>query len=313
MYYKHGAYYLVRRNKWELLGHTYNAALSVYAVLTRDAGGMPRLIQQTYETYAMRAKKGKLAASTLEGYNVIKPKLMASFAQLDPSEVTPSHIRQYIAHHYGTSPGMGNRALIVLRGTFDYGIEQGLCEYNPASQVKLKKTDTRTRRLTDAEFKRIRACAKGQLPLIMDVLYYTGQRIGDVLAIRQSDISNGILSIIQQKNGAMIDIEIGPELEQAITKARSGRVTGLWLFSRNGKPMKYNATQKAFQAACVLARVEECTLRDIRSKTVTDLEIKGHDAQDLAGHTDRKMTQRYIKEKVAKKVKSLDSLRQFDE
>lgn len=310
MHYKHGAYYFVRHNKWRLLGRTYNAALKAYAGAQEAPGAMPRLIKQTYDVYSLRARQGDLAPSTHEGYNVVKPKLLEVFAQIDPVDVTPSHIRQFLAHCYGASPGMANRALVVLRGVFDYGIEQGVCDYNPAAQVKLKKGRVRSRRMTDAEFARIRHCAKGQLPLIMDVLYYTGQRIGDVLAIRQSDISNGVLRITQQKTGALIDIQIGPELEQVILEARRTRVAGLWLFSRNGKPLRYGTIHKAFQAACVAARVEGCTIRDIRAKTITDIAVDGGDAQDLAGHSDAKMTRRYVKEKVAKKVKSLDGFKQ---
>jgi integrase len=205
-----------------------------------------------------------------------------------------------------------NRALVVLRETFEIGMDLGLCDSNPARQVKTVAQSKRTRRLTDAEFNRIRACAKGKLPLIMDVLYYTGQRIGDVLAIRQSDISDGVIHFVQQKTGAPLDIEIGPDLDKAIKAARSGPVAGLWLFSKHGKPMSYFTVQSAYKAACERARVEGTTLHDIRAKAITDLSLIGGDAKALAGHTDQKMTDRYIRERVVPRVKSLDTSKTID-
>jgi len=308
MYYKHGSYWLVRRNKWHRLGSAYNNALRGYAGLSETAGGMPKLITQAYTDYALRVKSGELKASSLIAYETVKGKLLEVFAKMDPGEVTPAHIKQVMRHCWGGKPVTANKALSVLRSVFDLGMDMGLCDFNPARQIKGGKVSKRTRRLTDGEFKKIRSQAKGQLPLVMDVLYYTGQRIGDVLAIKQADISNGILKIRQIKTGKEIDIEIGPQLEKAIAGARKGPVTGLWLFSRHGKPLPYPTIRSAYDAACALAGVEGTTLHDIRAKAITDLTLKGHDAQALAGHTDAKMTERYIRERNVVRVKSLDSL-----
>lgn len=308
MHYKHGAYWYIHRNRWQKIGHTYNAALRGYAGLQERDGTMPRLIHQTYATYALRVKEGTLRPSTLKSYNVLKPRLLEVFSKIDPQDVTPVHVRQFLAHCYTSTPGTANRALAILREAFNVGIDQGLCEFNPAAQVKRKRQVKRTRRLTDAEFKRIRQCAKGQLPLIMDVLYYTGQRIGDVLKIKQADISGGVIHIVQQKTGAEVDIEIGPELEKVIAKARSGPVTGLWLFSRHGKPISYSTVHSAYETACKRAGVLDTTLHDIRAKTITDISLRGDDPQALAGHTDAKMTADYVREHRPARVKSLDSL-----
>lgn len=310
MYFKHGAYWYVYRGKWKRLGDNYNRALHEYANATAAGGSMIPLLQKTYDAYTLKVKQGKLRESTLGSYSAVKSKLLLAFKNLDPAEVTPSDIKQFRSHYYGTKPGAANRALVVLREAFDLGMELGLCEYNPASQVKRIPEHKRTRRLTDKEFNRIRACAKGKLPLIMDVLYYTGQRIGDVLAIRQADISDGVIHFVQQKTGAAIDIEIGPKLAETIAEARRGAVTGLLLFSRNGKPLSYYTVQSAYKAACKRAHVEGTTLHDIRAKSITDLSLAGGDATMLAGHKDPKMTDRYIRERVPNRAKSLDSLGQ---
>lgn len=309
MYYKHGAYWIVKKNRWSPLGHTYRSAVKAWADHQDAPGEMPALLNKTYEAYEARVKHGEIRQSTLDSYNAVKHRLVRAFANMNPDEVTPADVKTYIRHYHGTQPNVGNRALVILREAFNLGMELQLCQFNPAAQVKRKTERKRSRRLTDAEFKNIRACAKGQLPLIMDVLYYTGQRISDVLAIKQSDISGGVIRFVQQKTGAPLDIEMGPELGKAIVAARSGPVTGLWLFSSKGKPMSYDTVRSAYRAACNRAGVEDTTLHDIRAKTITDLSLAGHDAQAIAGHTDPKMTERYIREKAVPVVKSLDSLR----
>lgn len=312
MYFKHGAYWYVYRGKWKRLDSTYNRALHEYANKTATGGAMVTLLQKTFDAYELRVKQGKMRQSTLDTYNTVKSNLLLAFSNLDPADVTASHIKQFRSHYYGTKLTASNRALVVLREAFEIGMDLGLCDSNPARQVKTVAQSKRTRRLTDAEFNRIRACAKGNLPLIMDVLYYTGQRIGDVLAIRQSDIADGVIHFVQQKTSTPLDIEIGPELDKAIRAARSGPVAGLWLFSKHGKPMSYFTVQSAYKAACERARVTGTTLHDIRAKAITDLSLIGGDAKALAGHTDQKMTDRYIRERVVPRVKSLDTSKTID-
>jgi len=312
MYYKHGAYWYVYRGKWKRLDSTYNRALHEYANKTAAGGSMIPLIQKTFDAYEVMVKQGKLKKSTLASYSAMKSNLITAFSNMDPADVTASHIKQFRSHYYGTTLNAGNRALVVLRQAFEIGMDLGMCDSNPARQVKRVPERKRERRLTDTEFNRIRACAKGKLPLIMDVLYYTGQRIGDVLAIRQSDISDGVIHFVQQKTGAMLDIEIGPDLEKAIRAARSGPVAGLWLFSKGGKPISYFTVHSAYKAACERARVSDTTLHDIRAKAITDLSLAGGDAMALAGHTDQKMTDRYIRERVVPRVKSLDRSKTID-
>lgn len=312
MYYKHGAYWYVVRGKWTRLGQTYNKALHEYANCTAAGGSMVPLIQQTYEAYALKVKRGELTQSTMKAYTSIKPRLLMAFKNMDPAEVTPADIKQFRSHYYASKANAANRALVVLREVFERGMDLGLCDYNPARQVKRITEHKRTRRLTDSEFNRIRAEAKGQLPLIMDVLYLTGQRIGDVLAIRQSDIEDGVIHFTQQKTGAVLDIEMSADLEAAVRAARKGAVTGLWLFSYRGKPMSYYTVRSAYKAACDRAGVTGTTLHDIRAKAITDLSLDGGDAKALAGHTDQKMTDRYIRERVPVRVKSLDRSKTID-
>lgn len=308
MHYKHGAYWYVYRNKWRRIGKTYNAALREYSALNASGAGMIALINQTYSVYEQRTRDGTLTTGTLEGYQVVRDNLLTAFQHLDPPEVTPGMIKQFRQHYYGTKPMAGNRAVIVLRAAFDLALDMDLCASNPAQQLRLYQSKPRQRLPTDAEFNRVKAVATGQVPLIMDALYYTGQRIRDVLAIKQSDIADGVIYMVQKKTGAKMPIEIGPKLAKVIQQARSGPVTGLHLFATHGKPISYYTFYSAFKTACKRARVDNLTPHDIRRKAINDYKAKGGDPQLLAGHTDPKMTERYLIDNSVKMIASLDSL-----
>jgi len=51
----------------------------------------------------------------------------------------------------------------------------------------------------------------------------------------------------------------------------------------------------AFKKACEKARVTGATIHDLRAKSLTDTDDQGNDAQKLGGHTNAKMTERYLR------------------
>ena len=69
----------------------------------------------------------------------------------------------------------------------------------------------------------------------------------------------------------------------------------LFASTRAGRPIAYTTAKEAFAAARKLACVEDITIHDIRAKSLTDAKRQGLDAQKLSGHTDAKMTARYIR------------------
>jgi integrase len=308
MHFKHGAYWYVLRNKWTKLATGYNQALREYAALQNADGSMPMLIGKTFDEFEYRVKVGTLSDQSLRTYRSKRAVIATAFQHFNPEDVTPSIIRQFIRGKYGTKPNAGNQALSILRQAFELGIELGLCEMNPAKQVTRKTEAKRTRYINDAEFAAIRQVARAELPLIMDVLYYTGQRIGDVLAIKQADIVGGKIQVEQIKTGHRVNIEIGPALSTAIRAARRGTVTGLYLFSRGGKPIAYTTVRSQWLIACERARVADAHLHDIRAKAATDYKKAGGDSQAFSGHEDERTHAIYLRDNDVPNVPSLDKI-----
>ncbi len=123
----------------------------------------------------------------------------------------------------------------------------------------------------------------------------TGQRIGDVLGIKQSDISEDGISFKQQKSKKRLLVEMTPELAEVVREARGlSKVAGVHLFSDKGKRYDYHRIRRHWLAACRKAKVEDANIHDLRRKAITDADMAGEDAQKLAGHTSRAMTERYL-------------------
>src|SRR5690606_22593137 len=89
MYHKHGAYYLVRKGKWERLDTDYQAALLAYAKKTSEAaaGGMPDLI-----TRALAHHRKNISDNTAKQYEAAAERLKTIFAEFEPRQVLPRHV-----------------------------------------------------------------------------------------------------------------------------------------------------------------------------------------------------------------------------
>jgi integrase len=240
----------------------------------------------------------KLAANTVSQYTIAARKLKKAFAQFAPDQVRSKHVAQFKLSLAGT-PNMANRMLSFLRSVFTYAVEWQLVDSNPCIGVKRLAEAVRDRYLTDEEFERIRAVAGARLSAIIDLCYFTGQRIGDVLKIRRSDLLEDGIAFQQQKTGAKLVVLWSPELHQAVACAEAAcggeNVRAMTLLHLRGKVLSYRGVRDSFERARLRAGVEDATLHDLRAKSLTDAELQGLDPQALGGHTARAQTERYIR------------------
>jgi integrase len=128
----------------------------------------------------------------------------------------------------------------------------------------------------------------------MDIAYFTGQRLGDVIRMKRADIRDGALSVTQGKTGKKMRIRIEGNLSTVIDRinARQRRAIGLSLIQdEDGQSLSYAALRSRFDAARRAAGVS-FQFRNIRAKAATDIPDLG-DAQRLLGHKRRAMTEHY--------------------
>lgn len=299
MHYKHRAYYYVHRNQWVKLAEEYPQALTAYGRLVAPADGLTALLDKVYTRYQRRYEDGDLALATWNQYKGVRKRIESAFVNFTPREVIQSDITTFL-YHYEDTPNMANRMLTVLKAAFELGVRLGRCETNPAHAVKRFPERKRTRYLTHAEYRAIRAKANRHTQIIMDLCYLTAQRIGDILRIEYKDIQGEELLFEQGKTGKRLAVRITPEIRRALNAARGlHKVTTLspYLFHPAGKstPYAYRSIRDNYERARAASGVPNTTIHDLRAKALTDAKKAGLDAQRLAGHESEGMTRRYLR------------------
>lgn len=295
VYEKHGAYYYVKAGKWTRLAADLPAALAEYARrFDNPRGGMPELVEKVLTHISP-----KLSKNTVDQYKIAAARIKETFAEFAPDQIRPKHVAA-LKMDMANTPNMANRVLSFLKTIFTYAVEWQLVDTNPCVGIRRHSEGKRQRYITDEEYAAIYAKANPRMQVIMDLLYLTGQRVGDVVAIKRADINEDGIAFDQQKTGAKLLVRWTPELREAIARANSlnGNVLAPTLFRTRshgkGTP-SYGATRDQWNEAVMAAKVKDAHIHDLRAKSLTDAKRQGKDAQMLAGHSSPAMTDRYIR------------------
>jgi integrase len=240
----------------------------------------------------------ELAPSTRRQYEMAAKQVRAAFREFSPAEIRPTDVAQWM-DHMRDKPNMANRCRTVLKLMMDVAVRRGDAEVNPVISIQPHKERKRDRYITDAEYSAVRAKCSPGIALIVDMCYLTAQRIQDVLDIKLGDITDEGITFQQGKTGKRILVSMSQAMADAITAAKqqaSGNVRSIYLLpARGGKRRDYRTVRDAWTAACEKASVVDAHLHDLRAKSLTDADNQGINAQLLAGHANRQMTERYIR------------------
>lgn len=115
-----------------------------------------------------------------------------------------------------------NYALRVLRVLMEHCVDLGWRDDNPAKGVSELKADRKEREPWPVELLeayRVLCALDTRERLLMELCVGTGQRIGDVLEMRWSDIQNGAVYVRQNKTNKELWVPILPELQAALDVA----------------------------------------------------------------------------------------------
>lgn len=119
-------------------------------------------------------------------------------------------------------PYFANYSLRVFRILMEHCVDLGWRETNPAKGVQEIRTEKKLRdpwpKDMLAEYRAV--CLLGTRErLVMELWIGTGQRIGDVLAMRWSDVQDGAIVVKQNKTSKELWVPILPELQAALDEA----------------------------------------------------------------------------------------------
>ena len=303
VYFRHNAYFYVKGGKWHPLGRDKRLALEEHArLVTQPKGGIAELIEQ-----ALPHILHGLAAGTVKQYKTAARKLQRIFIEFAPQEILPKDVARMKRELSGT-PNMTNRLITVLRLVFDYAVEEQLVDSNPCIGIKRLEEKARDRLIEHDEFQKIRAHASPRMQCIMDMAYFSGQRIMDVVRLPLAKILEDGIEFKAQKTGKKIIVRWTSELRAAVARAKalhdSRRVvqpTTLF-FNKRGLAPSYCVVRDQWKVACQKAGIEDATLRDIRAMAATNAEDQGKNPTALLDHSSPQTTKRYLRSKQARQV-----------
>jgi integrase len=125
---------------------------------------------------------------------------------------------------------------------------------------------------------------------------YTAQRRGDVVRIGRQHIRDGVLTIRQQKTGAMLAIPVHRELAAIIAATPAGHLT--LLTTKNDKSYDANVFSDEFRSWCNAAGLpQRCVFHGLRKAALTrlaDAQCTTHEIAAISGHKSPEV-ERYTK------------------
>jgi len=220
--------------------------------------------------------------------------------------IKPIHVRQYI--DWRKAKVRANREVALLSHLWNWAREKGYTDLpNPCEGVRRNKESGRDVYVEDGTYSSVYAKADQPLRDALDLAYLTGQRVADVWAMDERQVTPAGLLIKQGKTGAKLAMQITGELKALMDRIMA-RKRGLTLRStrlivdERGLAIGRDALRYRFDKARELANVDKGSFqfRDLRAKAGTDKADDSGDirqAQAQLGHASVVMTEHYVRKR----------------
>ena len=146
-----------------------------------------------------------------------------------------------------------NRLLSLLSKVFAFALERALIDVNPALGIKKLPEQARERTLTTDEMKRLWSATSNEsnfsisTRLVLRLALLTGQRIGELCQMSESQINGDLWTIPTTKNGLPHTVPLCPMALDLIDTAKPYSVNGLLFPNTKGDVMESQIISKVME------------------------------------------------------------------
>jgi integrase len=248
-------------------------------------------------SYYLTVEFANLKASSKTLYRYALEPLKEKYGHQPVSTVTRPNLIAIIEKIGARAPGMANLTRAVLQKLLKGAFDRNQIAENPlARKIEPYKVGTH-HTWTDAELLQFEARwpLGTRQRLAYALLFYTGQRSGDVVRMSRKDIVAGRIHIVQEKTGTELEIKLHPNLTEAI-KAYPAKGLNL-IGDEHGRPIKRPALSHLMRVAIREAGLPaRCVPHGLRKAVLRTMAENGSSSKRLAavsGHKTTKELDRY--------------------
>lgn len=287
-----------RKFKSQELGDAFYAE---YATILNGTAPKPKafLVSGLIASYYKSSKYQSLKPRTKSDYSKYLSRLETNAGEVQVKNIQRKHViawRDQLVKSDGAH--YANYWVRVLRVLLEYAIDIGEADTNVAKGVGSVKYEKRKPKPWPKD--KIKA-AREALPhtdrtrLLFEMLYCTGQRIGDVLNMKWADVAGDAIDVSQGKTGADLMLPLTDDLKECLRRAdRRGET----ILCAHGKttPWAYRGAADAMMKLRKAIGAEEYTIHAIRHTVASEIAAgEGDDDEIMAvtGHTTKGMVAHY--------------------
>lgn len=265
-----------------------------YALLMRGrVQPAKRTIRGLVQKY-QAARWADLALNTRKSYARHFDYFIEKIGSTDPAVLRPVHVAE-MRDALRDKPTDASRKVGALSSLLGFGVEIGWLDRNPAKGVRGLPGNRDKREPWPADkIEAFRAAADDRSRLVFELLLGTGQRIGDVLKMRWSDMDAKGINVRQEKTGKALYIPLTRQLRAELdqTPRRGDTIVA----QDNGRSVSYSLAWRDFKlvrtaidadawdfhclrytAACEIAALPGMTREHVAALT-------GHRAAEMVDH-----------------------------
>ena len=210
--------------------------------------------------------------------------------------------RKHMMHIIGKMadrPEAANTLLKRLKVLMGFAVDIGLITTNPLTGMKTFKSDgDGYHSWTEEEIEafELRHPIGSKARLAMALMLYTSQRKSDAIRMGWQHVRDGMITVRQQKTGAVLQIPMHPELKAVLDQTPKSNLT--FLVTEYGKPFSVNGFGNWMRDRCDEAGLPSCSSHGLRKACARRLKEAGcqdSEIKAITGHATDAEVARYTK------------------
>lgn len=258
-------------------------------------GIIPGSFEALAQAYLKSPEYGQLGERAKAEYRSYIDVMRGSFGKLSIRTLTRNAVLKY-RDSMQDKPSKANHAIKVLRLLLSFAVDREWLDRNPASGIKSLKTGEGWKAWPEAAIQNAHIKLTGSSRIAFMLALYTGQRKGDVLAMRWDAIQGGEIFVKQSKTGAELWIRIHQVLAAELKNVQRN---GLAIVARlDGQPYTesgFNAVWRRQQATHDFIGLQFHGLRKNATVALFEAGCTPQEVQAITGHASLEMVQHYGK------------------